>query len=85
MMAMAAFECPAGETAVQKRDKQVESNGCSKPDFLAIDGEEDFTYCCDRHDTCYAMCGASKSFCENDFDKCMKTMCKTTFRDNDLW
>ena len=42
--------CPKGTTAVQKLDYELVSNGCSKPEFLAIDGEEDFTYCCDRHD-----------------------------------
>ena len=32
-----------------------------------VSGEEDFTYCCDRHDACYSVCGISKHLCEKDF------------------
>eukprot|EP01035_Chromulina_nebulosa_P029386 gene29386-38944_t len=68
--------------AVQNLDKNVESNGCSKPSFIQVSGEEDFTYCCDRHDACYATCGAPKAFCDLEFKKCMKKMCKSLFRQN---
>lgn len=29
--------------------KAIVSNGCSKPPGFQIEGEEDFTYCCDKH------------------------------------
>ena len=57
----------------------MQSNGCSKPSFLKVDGEEDFTYCCDRHDACYGMCGASQEYCDKDFKKCMRNLCSTAF------
>lgn len=77
------YQCADNEIAVQKEGLRPKSNGCSKPDFIgALPGEEDFTYCCDRHDTCYAMCGISKDYCENDFNKCMKSLCKTNFSKN---
>ncbi len=37
-------QCPTGEVAVQKRHRQLESDGCSKPTGLQVAGEEDFTY-----------------------------------------
>lgn len=76
-------QCADNEIAVQTEGIRPKSNGCSKPDFIgALPGEEDFTFCCDRHDTCYAMCGMSKEYCENDFNKCMKSLCKTNFARN---
>jgi secretory phospholipase A2 len=77
-----AYECRGGKIAVQKEGKRPESNGCSKPNGIEVSGEEDFTYCCDRHDTCYSMCGASKEYCEKTFEKCMKNLCKTNFPKN---
>ena len=41
--------CPRGATTVQRASYRPESNGCSKPAFFKVEGEEDFTYCCDRH------------------------------------
>lgn len=31
---------------------------------------------------CYEICGASQSFCDKEFDKCMKSLCKTNFPSN---
>jgi hypothetical protein len=42
----------------------------------------DFTYCCDRHDACYAICGINKQYCETEFTACMNRMCDTTFSSN---
>mmetsp|Transcript_6320 Transcript_6320/g.12480 ORF Transcript_6320/g.12480 Transcript_6320/m.12480 type:complete len:229 (+) Transcript_6320:83-769(+) len=58
------------------------SNGCSKPPGMSVDGEEDFTYCCDRHDACYQTCGMDKKYCESDFGQCMKAMCVGNFAEN---
>lgn len=54
----------------------------SQPEFLTVEGEEDFTTCCDVHDACYATCGISKDHCENDFKRCMQRMCKEIFTSN---
>lgn len=70
------------ETNVQIIGKQVISNGCSKPAWIAVQGEEDFTYCCDRHDACYSMCGSAKVYCDMDFEMCMKRMCLKNFKNN---
>jgi hypothetical protein len=31
--------------------------------------------CCDKHDICYDTCGTLRTKCDNDFEKCMKTIC----------
>lgn len=71
------------EVMVQKLDKLPSSNGCSKPPGISVGGEEDFTYCCDRHDACYSTCGMSKQFCEKDFGQCMTKLCHTVFKRNE--
>lgn len=79
----ASYKCKKeNEIPVQKPLLQPESNGCSKPEMIQVQGEEDFTYCCDRHDTCYATCGMNKSFCDKDFEKCMMKLCDTNFSRN---
>jgi len=77
-----AFACGADEIAVQVLNAEPESNGCSKPAGIAVEGEEDFTYCCDRHDACYSSCNVLKRHCDTDFDKCMRKMCNVTFPHN---
>lgn len=74
--------CSSDEVAVQDFTKNVESNGCSKPDFLKIGGEEDFTSCCDLHDACYATCGLSQNYCDRDFERCMQNLCNDFFSSN---
>jgi secretory phospholipase A2 len=74
--------CPVGEIPVQKLDVQLESNGCTKPAFLTVNGEEDFTHCCDRHDACFSTCGVTQKFCDDDFLKCMNNLCDTVFPAN---
>ena len=75
--------CHKGETLVQRAGFDLESNGCSKPDFFKIEGEEDFTFCCDRHDACYQICGIDKNFCESEFQKCLNHLCTRNFKKND--
>ncbi|KAL7575451.1 hypothetical protein ACA910_007350 [Epithemia clementina (nom. ined.)] len=78
----AAIDCIGPKVLAQKQSPLPSSNGCSKPSGLVVGGEEDFTYCCDRHDVCYSACGMSKDLCEKDFGKCMKNLCRTTFPNN---
>jgi hypothetical protein len=81
--AYAAENCPdSSHVLVQRLDKFPASNGCSKPPGISVGGEEDFTYCCDRHDACYSTCGISKNYCEQDFGKCMEELCNTVFTSN---
>lgn len=77
-----AVDCRRNEIKVQKERTPPESNGCSKPEFIKVGGEEDFTFCCDRHDTCYGMCGEDKAFCDKDFETCLKKLCKSNFAHN---
>jgi Group XII secretory phospholipase A2 precursor (PLA2G12) len=73
--------CPANQAPVQNR-MPVESNGCSKPAFLVVQDEEDFTYCCDRHDACYQIVNLQRGFCDQDFLKCMRKMCHEVYSHN---
>jgi hypothetical protein len=73
-----AKDCPPN-TSIAQTLAMPSSNGCSKPPGMSVEGEQDFTYCCDRHDVCYATCGIDKSFCEEDFGKCMTNLCATAF------
>jgi hypothetical protein len=74
--------CVAGLVAVQREAYAVESNGCSKPGFLKIDGEEDFTYCCDRHDASYQVCGLERTTADSSFKSCLNDMCTRNFKAN---
>lgn len=75
-------KCPAGHVPVQHAAKQLESNGCSKPAGISIAGEEDFTYCCDRHDVGYLTCNMNKAWAETEFKKCLSSLCRTTYKEN---
>ena len=74
-------KCSSGERRVQSETRLV-SNGCSKPPGIDIAGEENFTYCCDRHDACYESCGSSRDYCDKEFSKCMRQLCDTAFSHN---
>ena len=75
-------KCDRSEVLAQNTKNTLLSNGCSKPAFIQVEGEEDFTHCCDLHDTCYGICGMSKAYCDNDFKSCMKKLCDTTFKNS---
>ena len=75
-------KCGPNENNVQIIGKRAQSNGCSKPSFIQVVGEENFTYCCDLHDTCYELCGSSKTYCDLDFKQCMLRLCSTVYKSN---
>ena len=81
------FKCNDDESKIpvqrSEMERMPESNGCSKPAFIQVSGEEDFTSCCDLHDSCYATCLMKKTECDKQFGACMKTMCKTTFKERE--
>lgn len=70
-----ALDCEEGRVAVQVAHRPLESDGCSKPAFLQVVGEEDFSPCCDLHDACYEVCGQTQRFCDQEFQRCMSRMC----------
>lgn len=67
--------CLSSQLLIHDYSKQILSNGCSKPPYLKIEGEEDFTYCCDLHDTCYSICNIPKTYCDDDFEICLYKLC----------
>ena len=73
--------CTDGMTPVQN-DFPVTSNGCTGADFIELDGEEDFTSCCDEHDACYQICGLNKKKCDHKFWECMEHLCESVFPEN---
>ena len=50
--------------------------------FIDLEGEEDFTSCCDEHDACYQVCGMTKKRCDMKFWECLEHMCETVFTSN---
>jgi len=52
-----------------------EANGCG-PKGLRMDEKFGLVTCCNRHDVCYWLCSTEHSFCEKQFKRCMKTVCK---------
>lgn len=73
--------CTDGMTPVQN-NWPVTSNGCTGAEFIELDGEEDFTSCCDEHDACYQVCGMGKRKCDYKFWECMEHMCESVFSEN---
>merc|ERR1719486_1208368 len=74
--------CPRGKIPVPKPDAHtmIDVNGCSHKD-----GGKDKTYhmssygldqCCNVHDACYHVCGANKTWCDDDFWTCSWKRCK---------
>lgn len=71
--------CPAGKVPRTKYVK-ILVDGCSVPKWvskwLPFADVKRFTGCCNAHDKCYAACGRSKAFCDNQFHNCMLGTCE---------
>lgn len=52
-----------------------EANGCG-PKGMRMDEKFGLVPCCNRHDICYWLCGTEHSFCEKQFKRCMRKVCK---------
>ena len=71
------FSCPQGYSK-KPSGRHPQVNGCGgdggldfNPMFPA------FTEICNDHDRCYARCGASKDFCDEEFTKQMRNYCES--------
>jgi hypothetical protein len=73
--------CTNGMNPVQNKFP-ITSNGCTGTGFIELEGEEDFTSCCDEHDACYQVCGMTKKRCDMKFWECLEHMCETVFTTN---
>jgi hypothetical protein len=51
------------------------ANGCG-PDGLKTEEPYGLYKCCNRHDLCYSVCDSGFDWCERDFKKCMRAICK---------
>jgi secretory phospholipase A2 len=71
--------CGAGTVPVPKAnqfsDANLYANGCG-PTGMQVDEPFGLFKCCNGHDICYGICGASHKFCEKAFRICMKKVCK---------
>lgn len=69
--------CKTGEVAVPKEDnhKAFSANGCG-PQGMRIDEEHGLFRCCNFHDICFSVCGTTHQWCEKQFEKCMRRVCK---------
>eukprot|EP01051_Picozoa_sp_SAG22_P008828 SAG22_NODE_696_length_7828_cov_35.057964_4_plen_281_part_00 len=69
--------CPDGEVWMPKIDYRSSANGCGPQGMRQRNGDKwDFHMCCNGHDTCYAACGISFSYCEKAFKKCLAKKCE---------
>lgn len=66
--------CPKGKVP-RTLGTKILLDGCSVPKGLSFAKVKRFTSCCNKHDTCYAACGRSKPFCDNQFHNCMLGTC----------
>ena len=70
--------CPKGQVLAPKPEYKPAVNGCGPTGMRNREGDKWRLHeCCNGHDTCYAACGTSFSYCEKQFDTCLKDMCKT--------
>eukprot|EP01065_Artemidia_motanka_P015015 TRINITY_DN18882_c0_g1_i1.p1 TRINITY_DN18882_c0_g1~~TRINITY_DN18882_c0_g1_i1.p1 ORF type:complete len:207 (+),score=36.66 TRINITY_DN18882_c0_g1_i1:226-846(+) len=75
---------PSGPTKCQKGEKRVPSrapgvprwvaNGCG-PQGMRVEEPFGLYRCCNGHDVCFATCGTTHKFCEDDFRRCMAATC----------
>ena len=77
---MPPYRCKKDEEAVPKWPLKLESYGCSGMGGMqifsqALDSGSPHELCCDLRNACLQTCGASKSFCDDEFLKCGKTTC----------
>jgi len=56
-------------------DGKLVVNGCG-PAGLKQDEPYGLHRCCNRHDLCYSVCDSGFDWCEREFKKCMRKICK---------
>ena len=75
------YRCKKDEEAVPKWPLKLESYGCSGMGGMQIfsqaqDSKSPHEVCCDLRSACLQTCGASKSFCDDEFLKCGTAACE---------
>jgi len=65
------------EVTAPKMDMHVNlrANGCG-PDGLKVTEEFGLHRCCNIHDVCFSVCGTKFGFCQKEFSRCMKKVCR---------
>jgi len=68
--------CKAGTVPVPKLDhhKAMQANGCG-PQGMQIPEEFGLFRCCNFHDICFATCGTTHAWCEEEFKECNRRVC----------
>mmetsp|Transcript_831 Transcript_831/g.1404 ORF Transcript_831/g.1404 Transcript_831/m.1404 type:complete len:229 (+) Transcript_831:26-712(+) len=74
----ATYDCAPNEHPVQNTNAKILSQGCVQTGIKTIPGIDDYTYCCDRHNACYRVCGMPKISCDEDFKICLHKLCQST-------
>lgn len=77
-----SVDCPAPNTLSYVKQLTTSSsarpiftsNGCGT-DSIRISAPPELIPCCSVHDACYSICGISRSFCDTEFGKCLKSRC----------
>jgi len=76
------FTCPnKNHKPLLNKEYIFTSNGCGAHG-IKINVNNDIEECCDLHDACYSICGISRDFCEQQFDKCLKQKCRNFNNNN---
>eukprot|EP00484_Ammonia_sp_Unknown_P024470 CAMPEP_0197025110 /NCGR_PEP_ID=MMETSP1384-20130603/5541_1 /TAXON_ID=29189 /ORGANISM="Ammonia sp." /LENGTH=166 /DNA_ID=CAMNT_0042453601 /DNA_START=130 /DNA_END=630 /DNA_ORIENTATION=+ len=42
---------------------------------IKVNVDARIAHCCDEHDACYGICGISRDFCDEEFNRCMNKGC----------
>lgn len=69
--------CKDGNVPAPKMNQHTyfRANGCG-PQGLQIKENFGLYRCCNAHDICFSVCGTTHKLCEDQFEQCMKKVCK---------
>ena len=70
-------------TPKPRPEHKPSSNGCGA-NGIALEVDIDTRSCCDAHDMCYDTCQKSKLDCDNEFQTCLRQVCKVKASDSEL-
>lgn len=54
------------------------ANGCSAGIFKGTNFG--WTHCCNQHDDCWGDCRKTQSYCDRQFQNCMRSVCNSKYR-----
>lgn len=70
--------CPMGHSPVLRKplhEMGLVANGCGAAGQPGKADGFGLHVCCNAHDICYSLCGASFSWCEKEFSSCLQGVC----------